>query len=164
MVTDQDAPEPPNRFMGSSDLAALICGGGLVVATPATPDGNCSVAVQSTVQLDGDVITTIARTIVAEKAVLRSHLTEVEQRIHAVARIIKRTVWILRVVIGMALVGWPYMVYDNPTFSDFLPPSVVWIGSVAVSVAILGCVMRASRIRDFLLSWVFKGLSRFAIR
>ena len=144
-----------------ADLAALLCRGGLVVETPG---GHDSVAVRSTIQLDGDMTAIIARPTLGHESVLVSHMAEMETRIQRVARLVKRTVWTAHAIIGSVVsVAWFFVLSDYPMFEDRLTTVAVWVGLSTSSVAVIEFLLRTSLIQEFLLSLAANGLSRFAI-
>lgn len=133
-----------------SDLVALLCGGGMVVATPYGSTEDTSVAAQSTVQFDGDVTMVLDRAAVGNKDTLSAHLVKVEMRVQAVARSVK---WIRctgHFVIGSVAIGIAY------NFSDIL----YWFISLLMWPSLEG-ILRLPRVRGFLLASAMWILSRF---
>ena len=139
------------------DLAALLCGGGLVVETPRESG---SVSVRSTIQLDGDMTVCIARLALGQASIFVSHVAEVEKRIHRAAQLAKRAVWVIRCTIGATVSAvWLWALIDSPALDDHLTTVAVWIGLSIGSAAIVDLLLRTSSVRNFFLSWTINRLS-----
>lgn len=67
------------------DIRALVCLGGIRVDTYCS-SGSTDIAIKSTVQLDGDVTTTIARSEISNLDAMLSHMHEIESRLQSVAK------------------------------------------------------------------------------
>lgn len=144
-----------------ADLAALVCGGGLVVETPGKPG---SILVQSTIQLDGDVTICVARTTLGQATVLVSHLAEVEMRIQRTAMLVKRATWAVHGVIGgIIAVTWFFVLFDSATLENQLATVGSWVGLSLVSAAIVEWLRRTSLVQELFLSSMVNRLSRLAI-
>ena len=133
-------------------MAALLCHGGMVVATQTGLAGDTYIAVQSTVQPDGDVTLTVSRPAFGNEAVLLSHLAEVETRVHAVARVVRRIGWAVHGIVGAVLIA---VIGATYSWGDVLGSAI----SVFLSTALV-LVLRTSRFRGLLLTFAIQRLSR----
>ena len=102
-----------HKHSAIADLGALLCGGGLVVETLG---GFRSVAVRSTIQLDGDLTVTIARRTFGQQTIMDSHFAELEARVQRIAQFVERTVWIVHGAMGAVVsVAWLYTLSNSLT-------------------------------------------------
>ena len=156
MTTDIES-NPRQECSVFADLAALLCRGGLVVESAETPD---SIAIQSTIQLDGDITVFVARPALGQP-VLFSHLAETEKRIRRLALLVKRTVRAAYVLIGLTVpIAWFYAMSDSLSFVDPLISVAIGIGLSVVSGAVIEYLLRTPFVQKLLLSTIVSGLTR----
>ena len=123
----------------------------MLVETQPGPDGEASVIVQSTVQLDGDVTAAISRLAVGNEAVLLSHLVEVEARVQAVATTVR---WIGRTVSGATWVLLIAVIGTAYSLGDIFVCAI----SGVISTVLMG-IIRTSPVRRLLLTFLIRRLS-----
>lgn len=139
----------------------LLCRGGLVVETLGE---HGSVAVRSTVQIDGDMTIIVTRPTIGQKSVLASHVVEAETRIRRIARLVKRTVCIAHgIIVAAVSLAWLYALIDSPILEGRLTTVAAWVGLSVGSTAIVACLLRTSIFRKLFLSSIVNGLSRFRV-
>lgn len=144
-----------------ADLTAMFCRGGLVVETLGESG---STSVRSTIQPDGDVTIFVARSILYQAPELTSHLVEIETRIHRVALLVKRTMWVIHGSIGLAVLGgWFAILNIGPTEQSSLAPVAVWIALSLGSGVAIEFLLSTSLVQKLLSSVVVAGLSRFVV-
>ena len=158
MITDLES-NPQQECSVFADLAALICRGGLVVGTPGELG---SIAVQSTMQLDGDMTICVARSALGH-TVLLSHLDETEKRLRRLAVFVKRTVRVAHAIIGVSVsVGWIYPISYYLSLEDPITAMAIWIGLSVGSCAAILRLFRTHFIQKMLLTAIVSGLARLA--
>lgn len=144
-----------------ADLTAMLCRGGLVVESSGESG---SISVRSTIQPDGDVTIIVARSILHQAPALTLHLVEIETRIHRIALLVKRTMWVVHGGIGLAVLGgWFAILNIGPTEPNSLAPVAVWIFLSIGSGVAIEFLLRTTLVQKLLSSVLVAGLSRFVV-
>lgn len=144
-----------------ADLAAMFCRGGLVIESLGESG---STSVQSTIQPDGDVTIFVARSILDQAPELTSHLAQIETRIHKVALLVKRIMWVIHGSIGLAVLGgWFAILNIGQTEQNSLAAVAVWIALSLGSGVVIKFFLGISYVQKLLSSVALAGLSKFVV-
>ena len=161
MVTNTGS-ELDNKASVVADLTSLFCRGGLVVENLGESG---SILIRSTIQPDGDVTISIARATLDQKPKLTSHLVELETRIHKVALLVKRALWVFHGGMGVVVGGSWFAILNIGSAPEYsLTPVAVWVAVSIGSGAAIKFLFGIPFFQKFLVSLVIAGLSRFALR
>lgn len=148
------------------DIRALVCYGGIRVDTLSSTKST-NIAIQSIIQLDGDVTTTVAKSEINNSNAISSHMDEIEYRLQSVAKCVRKVRFCVNGIVAtiaatLTICGAIEVIDSIEVFDDFTLITFPLFSVIVLFVVFV--ILKSSFIPKHITAFVINVLSRKVLK